>query len=176
MDPATRDAIGATTPYLTIYNTDTQQYEVLDAAAAVWNPLAFLTRGTFASATCAPGSIAQQFVTPGYGAVTVINGAEPAGEVPSVMQSVQGTMSRLRIRFDGDSANTIAMTVTFHVLKNGAAVAGALTAALPTNAAGTTSNINFAAVPVADGDRVSVYLQLSALLNVQLKNIAVAIS
>jgi len=85
-------------------------------------------------------------------------------------------ISRLRVRFVGNSANA-GQTIQFAVLVNGAAIASAaLATPLATTAGTKTGTVDFTATTLAEGDVVRVTLLPSAGLTAAVTDINAALS
>jgi hypothetical protein len=120
----------------------------------------------FASLTTA----AEQAIPPGSGATT-----STADVVLGAIAAKAGFISQMAIQHTGAAGNVAGQTITYRVIKNGAAVAGASIAGIATTAGVKTSQLTFTAVAFAAGDVIGLELLPSALLTTALSDVMASV-
>lgn len=144
------DAIAANAMY-TLPSADGAAGQVLATSGAGALSWTSPRKASFGADVCLVTQTTPQFVPPGSRTTT-----STTANV-GVLQETVGTVSTLCVNFIGDAANVGGQTLTFQLLRSvggaaAAAVAGAVTAAIPTTAGAHSATVSFTGVSVAVGD------------------------
>jgi hypothetical protein len=128
------------------------------------------TKATFEADVSLVTQTTPQFIPSGSGSTTSTTATR------RTLQASGGSVSSLIVNFTGDVLNVGGQTATISINKNGAPVAGAATAALPTTAGVHSAVVSFAAVPQMTGDFYDAQLVVGgAPLTAALTNVMVAL-